>query len=76
MELYHWYKGTTCPTGESLCIVIWGHYGSTYCALCRIVKSQYYQSYDFYKESGGLCIELEQIIRWMPIKFPKRVEIE
>jgi len=73
MELYHWYKGTTRPTREGLCVVIWGCYGSLHRALCITVKPEYCQLYRFYSESGGTYIDPKQIIRWMPIEFPEEV---
>jgi len=75
MELYKWHKGTELPTEECDCVVV-------YLAITPEYDYETATLGHVYLEHGKFItadhrdeeISQENIIAWMPIKFPEEVE--
>ncbi len=86
MELNKWYKGDELPDRECDCVIIWNaKWDSPFEVILRkerINSLGYTQTtenilgeeiVEFIALPSGESIPQEDIIRWMPIEFPKEV---
>lgn len=80
MELYRWYKGTELPQVDGYldCIIIYNPYGYQEMCIGRFtfeVKELTAELVPFWYGifPAKANISQEDIVKWMPIEFPKEV---